>query len=130
MIRILGKGSAFLITAGADHTLAWSGGQLFKSLPVSRFPVSPELINDLKGDQGGDTTGCGDNFAGGVIAALAWLLLDNNGKADLKECLAWGTVSGGYCCFHVGGTMMEKEAGEKFQAIRPYFEKYMKHLHD
>jgi len=122
--------SSFLITAGTDHILAYSGGKLFKSLPLSRFPVSPELIHDLKGYQGGDTTGCGDNFAGGVIAALAWQLVENNDKSDLTECLAWGTVSGGYCCFHLGGTMMEKEVGEKFQAIQPYFEKYMNHFHD
>ena len=122
--------SALLITAGSDHTLAYSNGQVFQSSPLASYPVSPDLIRDLKDYQGGDTTGCGDNFVGGVLASLAWQLQKGKSLPDLEVCLAWGTVSGGYCCFHVGGTMMESEPGEKLKLIHPYLEGYLKHIRD
>jgi sugar/nucleoside kinase (ribokinase family) len=116
--------SAFLITSGTEHTLAFSDGRLFKPQSVRSYPVSSELVNDLKDFMGGDTTGCGDNFVGGVLASLAWQMLKEDHLPDLGECLAWGTVSGGYCCFHVGGTFLEMEPGEKLELIRPYYDRY------
>jgi sugar/nucleoside kinase (ribokinase family) len=121
--------SAFLITCGTDNTMVYSDGRLFKPRSLTGFPVSSDLINDLKDFQGGDTTGCGDNFVGGVLASLAWQMQQENHKPDLEECLAWGTVSGGYCCFHVGGTFMEMEPGEKVELIKPYFDKYLQQIH-
>lgn len=121
--------ASLLITAGSDHTLAYSNGKVFQSKPQAFYPVSPDLIRDLKGYQGGDTTGCGDNFVGGVLASLAWQLQKGNGMPELEECLAWGTVSGGYCCFQLGGTMMESEPGEKLRLIDPYYKKYLNHIH-
>ena len=52
-----------------------------------------------------------------------------NHQPELEECLAWGTVSGGYCCFHVGGTLLEMEPGEKLELIQPYFDKYSRQIH-
>ena len=49
---------------------------------------------------------------------------------DLMECIAWGTVSGGYCCYHVGGTFIEMDPGEKLELIRPYFDRYKEQLND
>ncbi len=121
--------SALLITCGPEPTMACSEGKVFQPLSMQSFPVSTDLVSGLKGFQGGDTTGCGDNFAGGVLASLAWQLQEESQKPDLVECLAWGTVSGGYCCFHVGGTYMEGNPGEKLKLIRPYFEKYNRQIH-
>lgn len=121
--------SAFLITCGTDNTLAYSDGNFFKPRAMSGFPVSSDLVNDLKGFQGGDTTGCGDNFVGGVLTSLAWQMQQENHQPELEECLAWGTVSGGYCCFHVGGTLLEMEPGEKLELIQPYFDKYSRQIH-
>jgi sugar/nucleoside kinase (ribokinase family) len=121
--------SAFLITRGTGDTLCYSDGRLFKPVPIGAYPVSSDLIRDLQAFQGGDTTGCGDNFVGGVLASLAWQVMRKEFKPDLEECLAWGTVSGGYCCFHVGGTFLENEPGEKLKLIRPYYKKYMRQIH-
>lgn len=116
--------SSFIITNGTENTTCFSDGRLFKPVSYEHFPVSADLIRDLKDFRGGDTTGCGDNFVGGVLASMAWQLQEEKEKQDLTECISWGTVSGGYCCFHVGGTLIEMEPGEKLELIRPYFDRY------
>jgi len=121
--------SAYIITDGTDPTLCYSDGRLFKPSSNNSYPVSAGLISDLKGFRGGDTTGCGDNFVGGVLASMAWQLAGQNKKLDLEECISWGTVSGGYCCYHVGGTFIEMDPGEKLDLIRPYFERYKEQIH-
>jgi sugar/nucleoside kinase (ribokinase family) len=119
---------AFIITNGTRETLAWSEGNHFGSHPLRGYPVSSALIGDLKNGNRGDTTGCGDNFAGGVLASLAWQMLEGK-DLQLSECVAWGTVSGGYCCFHMGGTFIEMEPGEKLELLRPYYESYGDQIH-
>jgi len=121
--------SSFLVTSGTEDTLFYSDGKLFKPASPGTCPVSSDLVRDLREYQGGDTTGCGDNFVGGVLASLVWQMIREDHQPDLEECLAWGTVSGGYCCFHVGGTFLEDKPGEKLALIRPYFEKYMHQIH-
>ena len=116
--------SSFIITNGTENTTCYSDGRLFQPVSHENFPVSADLIHDLKDFRGGDTTGCGDNFVGGVLASMAWQLKKENEKLDLAECISWGTVSGGYCCFHVGGTLIEMEPGEKLELIQPYFDRY------
>ncbi len=126
----IGKGvSSFAITNGTADTWCYSDGRLFHPLSLETLPVSADLVDDLKRSGRGDTTGCGDNFVGGMLASLAWQLRDGE-KPDLQEAVSWGTVSGGYCCFHVGGTLLEEEPGEKLNGIRPYYEKYRQRLHD
>jgi len=120
--------SALLVTRGTDPTLACSDGRVLGPLSLQSFPISKKLVCDLQDTRGGDTTGCGDNFAGGVLASLAWQMMKGAGQPELLECLAWGTVSGGHCCFHVGGTFVETRPGEKLGRIRPYFEAYMKQI--
>ena len=122
--------SSFMITNGTDDTRGYSDGKMFKSLPHTSYPVSANLINDLQNFQGGDTTGCGDNFVGGVLASLAWQLREEKVQPDLVDCISWGTVSGGYCCFHVGGTFIEMEPGEKLDLIRPYLHHYKEQIND
>jgi sugar/nucleoside kinase (ribokinase family) len=122
--------SAFLITCGTDPGLAWSGGNLFERKEMKAFPISSALVRDLKGYRGGDTTGCGDNFAGGVLASLARQLMKGNKPADLDECIAWGTVSGGFCCFYTGGSYPESGEGEKAARILPYYVQYKTQVHD
>ena len=60
---------------------------------------------------------------------MAWQMEEEKGLLDLGECIAWGTVSGGYCCYHLGGTFLEMEAGEKLELIRPYLDRYKKQVH-
>jgi sugar/nucleoside kinase (ribokinase family) len=121
--------SAFIITNGTRDTTAYSDGKLFAPVHFRPYPVSADLVRDLKHSRGGDTTGCGDNFAGGVLASIAWQLQQERDPLDLEECISWGTVSGGYCCFHVGGTFIENRPGEKAELMRPYIQRYKQQIH-
>jgi sugar/nucleoside kinase (ribokinase family) len=79
----------------------------------------------------GDTTGCGDNFAGGIIASAAWQLrYKKPGELDIIDACAWGIASGGFTCFYIGGTYLEWSKGEKFNLVNPYYELYRKQIAD
>lgn len=120
--------SSFIITNGAQDILSWSGGRLFEETPVVKMPVSKKVTDTLLNDPRlkGDTTGCGDNFAGGIIASVAWQLkTTEKGHFDLKTALAWGIASGGFCCFTIGGTYHEKEKGEKRKHIQELRKDYL-----
>ncbi|MEG2076038.1 MAG: hypothetical protein RRY34_06000, partial [Victivallaceae bacterium] len=74
----------------------------------------------------GDTTGCGDNFAGGFLGSLVDQLIGGKlaGEFDLFESAAWGSASGGFACFCVGGTYFEEKSGEKQRRVMPFVEAY------
>ena len=124
--------SSFTITHGAERFCAWSGGKLFKPLPISWFPICEAVSKDLLAhpEQRGDTTGCGDNFAGGVLGYLSEALGSGKavGELDLVEAIVWGTASGGFACFSVGGTYIENKPGEKRQRIDYYMQKYREQI--
>lgn len=123
--------SSFIITNGAEEITAWSGGRLFLHTGLLKLPVSAMVTEDLKSNRRrkGDTTGCGDNFAGGIIASLAWQLkAQHKGKFSLVEALSWGIASGGYCCFTVGGTYLENSPGEKKNDIQHIQQNYLKQI--
>jgi sugar/nucleoside kinase (ribokinase family) len=121
--------SSFLVTCGTEPSMAFSDGRVFEGLAMQFFPVSSDLVEDLERSRKGDTTGCGDNFVGGVLSSLAWQKLKGCRRPKLTECLAWGTVSGGFCCYHLGGTYLEQEPGEKHGRISPYYQKYIRQIH-
>lgn len=70
---------------------------------------------------GGDTTGCGDNFAGGVVAGIARHLAKKGAAADspvnLGAAIELGIASGAFCLTHLGGTYIEREGGEKLGLV-------------
>jgi sugar/nucleoside kinase (ribokinase family) len=124
------KVSSFIITNGSSDIIIYSDGSFFNSSPVNLLPVSQAIRNELKSYTGGDTTGCGDNFVGGVIASVVNQLSDGVNKCDLKEACSWGIVSGGFTCFYMGGTYFEEKPGEKMAKIKPYYESYKKQISD
>ncbi len=77
-----------------------------------------------------DTTGCGDNFVGGIIASVARQIHSGIKKPDLREASCWGIVSGGIACFYMGGTYFEENTGEKLDKIKPYFKAYKEQTDD
>ncbi|MEI8094565.1 MAG: carbohydrate kinase family protein [Spirochaetales bacterium] len=94
-------------------------------------PASRALVDELAQhpERKGDTTGAGDNFAGGVIVSVAEQLQKGRGGADpgtidLDEAVAWGAVSGGCACFHLGGVDYESHRGEKRARLEPYLQAY------
>jgi len=120
---------AVIVTNGAKDVMLYAGkDSIFGETGLIEMPVSAAVSEELKKGSSGDTTGCGDNFAGGVMASLAMQLQKNQRKIDLKEACIWGIVSGGFSCFYMGGTYHEKEPGEKRQRLIPYYEAYLKQI--
>jgi sugar/nucleoside kinase (ribokinase family) len=120
--------STFIITNGAKDILAYSNGDLFNQCDLIRLPVSKKVTLDLNynAEKKGDTTGCGDNFAGGVIASVGnQLKIKTKGQFDFTEALSWAVASGGLACFYKGGTYFEQSKGEKFSLVELYYQDYL-----
>jgi len=122
---------AFIITRGSRPVVLFSRGGLFRRLEPTEIPVSREVERRLKSrtNPKGDTTGCGDNFVGGVLASMAAQLGGRpQGELDLKEAAAWGICSGGFACFYPGGTFEEHSPGEKLGQITGLLRAYRKQI--
>lgn len=120
---------AVLVTNGAKNiTLSAGESSIFGETKPTEMPVSDTISKELNKGGSGDTTGCGDNFAGGVIASLVMQLQNNISKFNLKEAATWGIVSGGFSCFYMGGTFHQNEPGEKQKRIFPYYKAYLKQI--
>ncbi|MBE6366879.1 MAG: carbohydrate kinase family protein [Lentisphaerae bacterium] len=121
--------SSICITHGAKNFYIYSDGRLFKEFPLSAMPVN-ELVNqDLAQypERRGDTTGCGDNFAGGLLASLIMQLAEGKtpSELDMRTAAAWADASGGFACFCLGGTYLEKFPGDKYEKVRRYCDYYL-----
>jgi sugar/nucleoside kinase (ribokinase family) len=111
--------SAFIITNGAQNISIYSNGEKFQKLALTELPISEAVSFDLQNYTGGDTTGCGDNFVGGVLASVSQQM--DLERMDLSEAACWGTASGGFACFYPGGTYFENKRGEKFEKVNHYY---------
>ncbi|TVR68043.1 MAG: carbohydrate kinase family protein [Spirochaetaceae bacterium] len=118
--------AAVIVTRGPEPVLVEAGGGPFRDLPMSEFPISRKVGEDLAAGKRprGDTTGCGDNFVGGVLASLAEQMEAGAASLDLREAISWGVAGGGFACFSVGGTYLESRVGEKREAITEYYRAY------
>lgn len=120
---------AVIVTNGAKNVSLFSNQKsLFREMQLTEMPVSDLVTRKLMNNKEGDTTGCGDNFAGGVIASLVTQLQNNKEKIDLKKTCIWGIVSGGFSCFYIGGTYHQKHSGEKLKLLIPFYEDYLKQI--
>lgn len=127
-----GTGSA-IITHGSGLIHFYCDNALFGKIPFSTLPVSEKIRieNKLNSGKVGDTTGCGDNFAGGVITSIARQLIEHKDRqVSLSEAIASGVASGGYTCFYFGGTFYEEFPGQKAELIEPYFMDYLRQTAD
>ena len=122
------KVSSFIITNGSKNITVYSDGHIFSPCPLKELTVSAEAVKKLGNNTTGDTTGCGDNFAGGVIASMVTQLNEGVQHPDFQEACSWGVVSGGFTCFYMGGTYLEKEPGEKRRKIGPFYESCKKQI--
>lgn len=126
--RTLGT-KALIITNGAKNILMYaSRNSIFEEIRPVELPVSKAIAEELMKGSSGDTTGCGDNFAGGAVASLVIQLQNHIKKLSLRETVSRAVVAGGYSCFYIGGTYIQKEPGEKRKLIQPYYEAYLKQL--
>lgn len=125
---------AVLVTNGAKNVSLWADSPLFGKVEEQTMPVSAAVGEALKrrmaqntaGETGGDSTGCGDNFAGGVIGSLARQM--KAGSLSLREACRWGIVSGGFACFYYGGTYFEQEEGEKLVHLQKLYDQYLEQV--
>jgi sugar/nucleoside kinase (ribokinase family) len=108
-----------------------TGRSLFQKAELTALPVCEEVNRELAAhpERRGDTTGCGDNFTGQVIAGLAEALAAGQRSGiDLREICIPAVAAGGFCCFTVGGAYYEKERGEKRRLLEPYIHAYRSQL--
>ena len=125
---------AFLVTNGAKDISIYSDGTAFKKVGLTTLPISSYVSRELTEhpERKGDTTGCGDNFAGGVISSVSSQLQDcgQRSSLDLVQAAAWGVASGGFACFYIGGTYIENNPGEKLERVSFYFKNYAEEIKD
>jgi sugar/nucleoside kinase (ribokinase family) len=113
-----------LLCAGPDSLLFTKTGLI--SLPVCEA-INQELAEHP--EWRGDTTGCGDNFAGQIIVEIAeTITAGKQNGIDLREICIPATAAGGFACFIMGGVYYEKEPGEKRRLLEPYIAAYRKQL--
>ena len=120
------KISSFFITNGAEDIIIFSDGRLFNKLDLKLFPVSRLVTPELR--LSGDTTGCGDNFAGGIITSLALQIKEQKTTFDIISALSWAVASGGFACSYIGGTFIESYPGEKLARITDFRKEYLKQI--
>lgn len=120
-----------MVTNGARDVYLLADSPLFGKVPMQTLPVSAAVGKALKEGCKGDSTGCGDNFAGGVIASIATQIfnckqstVNSKQTLDLIESTKWGIVSGGFACFYYGGTYIEKKEGEKLTLLQELYDQY------
>jgi sugar/nucleoside kinase (ribokinase family) len=116
---------AFVVTRGGDAVLAWAGGGRFSSQALRELPVSERASRERAVGKGrGDTTGCGDAFAGGILAALALQMKaavqGGASGLDLAEAVSWGVAAGAFTLGILGGTYYESRPGEKRELVASY----------
>ncbi len=122
---IKNESNAFLITHGAQPTYIYSSGKVFGAIKTT-IPVCEWINEDFKSNPNlkGDTTGCGDNFVGGVVANFVLQLEKKATNFSLTDAAILGTVCGGFACYYVGGTYFEKYKGEKSEKVNEMLLKY------
>lgn len=120
---------AAVITEGSRPVRLAAGKGIFRPLDEQRLPVSEAVNRELAAhpEKRGDTTGCGDNFAGGLIAGLA-VALAGGGSPNLVEACIPGIAAGGCACFTLGGVFYEQKPGEKRELLEPFIADYKKAL--
>jgi sugar/nucleoside kinase (ribokinase family) len=120
---------AMIITHGSNQLNFFADSNMFGKIAPATLPVSERVTAELRqnGGKEGDTTGCGDNLAGGVVASIARQIINKPGKQiNLYIALAMGIASGGYTCFYHGGTFYEEYSGQKQHIIESYYQMYIK----
>ncbi len=119
---------AVIITHGSNELHFFADSPIFRKIPPTSLPVSEKVRMEIRlnPEKTGDTTGCGDNFAGGVIASIAKQLIKSpRNQVDLTDAIALGVASGGFSCFYNGGTFYEDFSGQKETQVEQYYKEYL-----
>ncbi len=119
---------AFAVTRGGEAVLAWSGRGRFMPFGLREIPVCDRSILAHAGTGPGDTTGCGDAFAGGILAALALQMKAGASGLDLADAITWGIAAGGFTLGFLGGTYYESRPGEKRELVSSFRASYLEQV--
>ncbi|KPI86521.1 PfkB domain-containing protein [Leptomonas seymouri] len=123
---------SLFVTNGDEPGYVWSDGTLFVKQALTQFNICQKVVQHLKANPHlrGDTTGCGDNFAGGLLASVVKQLVEGRkpGELSLADALAWANGSGSFCCYAVGGTYLEAQPGEKLRGVKRIHDVYVEQL--
>ncbi|NQT59899.1 MAG: hypothetical protein HQ557_13025 [Bacteroidetes bacterium] len=122
--------TAAVITSGAKPVWGYAdpGNRIFKVEKSLSMPVSSLVDQEIaEGLVDGDTTGCGDNFAGGIITSIASQLTSGAAKGNLKlsDAVQLGICTGGAARYHIGGVMQEEKTGMKLTLVQRLLEAYI-----
>lgn len=119
---------AVLITHGAEPITIASSGRVFDFSGIRSYPIAAlhTSLLDKAGKPLGDTTGCGDNFLGGITAGLARFLADGceRGRIPTDEVLAEGAIAGAVARGTLGGLFRESHPGQKADLLAIMRESY------
>jgi len=122
---------AIIITRGIDDVLFAVGTDSRfasperTSLPTSRY--ADEVV--AKCTHPRDTTGCGDNFVGGVLASVAdQLAAEGDAPLNLVDAVKSGVASGSLALTCLGGVYYEERPGDKRKALEPFITAYEREL--
>ncbi|HPX28312.1 MAG TPA: carbohydrate kinase family protein [Sphaerochaeta sp.] len=119
---------AGIITHGSKEIVAWSKEEsIFGHTPLTRFPVCTYIDELLEKDPSlrKDTTGCGDNFLGGVIASI---IAQGAKRCSMVDTIKLGGASGGFALTYHGGMFHEAYPGEKRNLLDPVLAAYGEQL--
>jgi len=118
--------NAFIITHGANPSYIYSSGDQFYAIELN-IPVCSWISSELALNPQyiGDTTGCGDNFTGAVIASIVKQKITGQKYLSLCRAAIFGTASGGFTCYYLGGTYFEQKPGEKLDLVNEMYNRYL-----
>jgi sugar/nucleoside kinase (ribokinase family) len=116
---------AVVITRGPDAVLFRSSSVKFANSDFGSLPVVADIQTHIERfGRDHDTTGCGDNFAGGMLGSIARQLFREEKTLDLVDAVAEGVIAGGHAATYLGGLYQEEEAGQKRSEIASLREHY------
>lgn len=126
---------AVIVTQGAREVLLGIGTESRfaapgrRSMPTCRY--ADTMVENLTHPR--DTTGCGDNFTGGVIDSIARQLAEAGKEPEyiqlnLEAAVAGGIVAGSFALTCLGGVFYETEPGQKRAAMRTVEAAYRREL--
>lgn len=116
--------NAFVITHGSEPTYVYASSPRFEAADQF-FPVCPWVAGEFRSNPAlrGDTTGCGDNFAGALIASIARQMQSGRQHFSLKDAVILGTVAGAHACYFVGGVFFEYAPGQRSALLNEWAER-------
>ena len=127
-----------VITQGADDILLGAAPEgRFRPPGRTRMPTcryADEAAAGITGNR--DTTGCGDNFVGGLIDSIAHQTAEGSESPDgaapgghprklnLEDAVIFGVAAGSMALTCLGGVYYENAPGEKRRGMQKFLEAY------